>query len=46
MEKVEKTATQIRDKADVLVVIGIGGSYLGAKAVLSALDPYFKKKLD
>lgn len=44
MEKVEKTATQIRDKADVLVVIGIGGSYLGAKAVLSALDPYFKKE--
>lgn len=44
MEKVEKTAAQIREKADVLVVIGIGGSYLGAKAVLSALDPYFKNE--
>ena len=44
MVKVEKTAAQIRDKTDVLVVIGIGGSYLGAKAVLSALAPYFTKE--
>ena len=44
LAKVEKTAAQIRDNADVLVVIGIGGSYLGAKAVLSALDPYFSKE--
>src|SRR5690606_25601749 len=44
LAKVEETAAQIRDNADVLVVIGIGGSYLGAKAVLSALDPYFSKE--
>lgn len=44
LKKVEKTAAQIRDTADVLVVIGIGGSYLGSKAVLSALDPYFSKE--
>lgn len=43
LEKIEDTAKAIRDKADVLVVIGIGGSYLGAKAVLSALSPYFQK---
>jgi len=28
---------------DYFVVIGIGGSYLGAKAVIEALNPYFKK---
>lgn len=43
LSKIETTASKIRDKADVLVVIGIGGSYLGAKAVLSALSPYFRK---
>ncbi len=30
-------ATRARDDADVYVVIGIGGSYLGARAVLDAL---------
>lgn len=29
--------------ADTLIVIGIGGSYLGAKAILDALNPYFQK---
>ena len=33
---------EIRKKADVLVVVGIGGSYLGAKAIKEALSPYFK----
>ncbi len=31
---IEKTAEEIRDTSDVLVVIGIGGSYLGARAAL------------
>lgn len=35
------TAERVRREADVLVCIGIGGSYLGAKAVISALGPYF-----
>ncbi|WP_404336936.1 glucose-6-phosphate isomerase [Planococcus rifietoensis] len=43
LAKIEDTAKAIREKADVLVVIGIGGSYLGSKAVLSALSPYFPK---
>jgi glucose-6-phosphate isomerase len=38
---IESTARQIREKADVFLVIGIGGSYLGAKAVVEALGPYF-----
>lgn len=32
---------EIKKNADVLVVIGVGGSYLGAKAIQDALTPYF-----
>lgn len=32
---------KIREQSDILVVIGIGGSYLGTKAVDYALLPYF-----
>ncbi len=39
LEDVQQTASEIRDKADVLLCIGIGGSYLGAKAVIQALSP-------
>lgn len=42
VEKIKQLADLIRKKADVLVVIGIGGSYLGAKAVISALQPAFE----
>jgi glucose-6-phosphate isomerase len=39
---IEKTANDIRSKnIDIFVVIGIGGSYLGAKAVLDALSNNF-----
>lgn len=44
LERIQKTADSIQEKAEVLVVIGIGGSYLGAKAALTALSPYFSKK--
>jgi glucose-6-phosphate isomerase len=37
-------AGQIRNDADVLIVCGIGGSYLGAKAVIDALGSFFPKK--
>lgn len=33
-ERIEKAAAKIRKDSDVLVVIGIGGSYLGAKAAI------------
>lgn len=36
-EKIKKAAEKIRSDSDVLVVIGIGGSYLGARAVIEAL---------
>ncbi len=39
--EIEAVAAEIRERADVLVCIGIGGSYLGAKAVTEALTPAF-----
>lgn len=41
--EIEEIAEEIREKADVLVVVGIGGSYLGAKAVIEALSPTFHR---
>lgn len=35
--RIEKAADYIKNNCDVLVVIGIGGSYLGARAVIEAL---------
>ena len=40
--RIEKAAERIRSNSDVLVVIGIGGSYLGAKAAIDFLtDPFY-----
>ena len=36
-EKIKKCAKRIQENSDVLVVIGIGGSYLGTRAVIEAL---------
>ena len=38
---IETTAKLLRDNCEVIVVIGIGGSYLGAKAVNDALSNSF-----
>ncbi len=35
--RIKKAAEYIKKNADVLIVIGIGGSYLGARAVIEAL---------
>ena len=40
-EKIKKAAKKIRKNSEVLVVIGIGGSYLGARAVIEALTHTF-----
>jgi len=39
--RIKAAAKKIQDKADVLVVIGIGGSYLGSKAAIEALTDTF-----
>ena len=43
LESVAETAAEVRDRADVLLCIGIGGSYLGAEAVMQALDTPFDR---
>lgn len=40
-EKIKKAARKIRKYSDVFVVIGIGGSYLGARAVIESLTSNF-----
>ena len=42
--RIKKAAKKIQSDSDVLVVIGIGGSYLGARAVIEALTNTFNKR--
>lgn len=42
LEDIIKTAESL-NKLDAVVVIGIGGSYLGSKAIIEALKPHFEK---
>lgn len=44
LEEIDHLASTIRKEADVFVVVGIGGSYLGAKAVIDMLKPSFANK--
>lgn len=43
-ETIKKCAKYVRDNYDVLVVCGIGGSYLGARASIEALNGLYKGK--
>ena len=45
-ERIKKAAEKIRNDSDVLLVIGIGGSYLGARATIEALTHSFYNVLD
>ncbi len=38
IQKIKALSQQIRDNSDILISIGIGGSYLGARAVIEALS--------
>jgi glucose-6-phosphate isomerase len=40
----QDAADRINQQSDYLLVIGIGGSYLGSKAAIEALSPYFGQK--
>lgn len=46
LDRVEKEAQRLRDIAEVVVVIGIGGSYLGSRAVIEALSHPFLPLLE
>ena len=43
--RIKKAAKKIQKDSDVLVVIGIGGSYLGARAVIDSLTHSFYNQL-
>ncbi len=45
LEDIAALGEEIRARADVLLCIGIGGSYLGAEAVIKALSPYFSSPI-
>ncbi|MBR3153004.1 MAG: glucose-6-phosphate isomerase [Clostridia bacterium] len=43
--KIKKAAKKIQNDSDILIVIGIGGSYLGARAVIEALTSCFYNQM-
>lgn len=45
VQRINSLAEKVRSNSEVLVVIGIGGSYLGAKAGLSFLKNHFYNEL-
>ncbi len=42
LNDIQKVADDFRAKSQIMIVIGIGGSYLGARAVIEALNPAFE----
>ncbi|MGA3673619.1 glucose-6-phosphate isomerase [Lysinibacillus agricola] len=42
LHEIQHLASIIKEKAQVYLVIGVGGSFLGARAVIDALTPYFR----
>ncbi|OCS87056.1 glucose-6-phosphate isomerase [Caryophanon latum] len=45
LTQIEQVSAEIRQEADVLIVVGVGGSFLGARAILDALTPYFGRQM-
>lgn len=43
VDRIETIANYIKESADIFLVIGVGGSYLGSKAIISAFSSYFKR---
>lgn len=41
LTEIEESAAVLREKCEIVVVIGIGGSYLGSKAILEAMSDSF-----
>lgn len=46
IQKIEELAEGIRIKSEIFVVIGIGGSYLGARAIIEALSNSFSQMVN
>ena len=45
IEKIKKVSKYIRANADVFLVIGVGGSYHGSKAIVDMFTPKYKKDI-
>jgi glucose-6-phosphate isomerase len=45
LDRIEKTANHLKSVSDTTIVIGIGGSYLGARAVIEAIAHSFSPLL-
>ncbi|HEY8444755.1 MAG TPA: glucose-6-phosphate isomerase [Bacilli bacterium] len=46
IKRIVAASQKIRNESDVLVVVGIGGSYLGAKAAIEMLKDYFDRDFE
>ncbi|WCN39657.1 glucose-6-phosphate isomerase [Aneurinibacillus uraniidurans] len=44
-ERIKQISTVIREQAEVLLIVGVGGSYLGARAAIEMLCPAFYNQL-
>ena len=44
--RIQKCAKKIKEDSEILLVIGIGGSYLGARAVIETLTHTFQNYLE
>lgn len=44
IKHIKELANDVRSSAEVFVVIGIGGSFLGSKAIIEALSPTYNRK--
>ena len=41
LQRIEKVAKRLRESSDIFIVLGIGGSYLGARAVIESCNHHF-----
>jgi len=41
LQQIKHVAEELKNKIEIMVVVGIGGSYLGARAVIDALSNHF-----
>lgn len=46
LNKIKEVAFEVRNNSEVLVIIGIGGSYLGSRAVIEALTNKYDKDIE
>ncbi|NLV98648.1 MAG: glucose-6-phosphate isomerase [Clostridiaceae bacterium] len=46
LQRIEKVAARLRESSDIFLVLGIGGSYLGARTVIEACNHHFPNFLD